>query len=247
MAESFCRLGEYVYICRSLFQVMAEKQFTSGEEQPRKSGCRTALKAVGISLVAMVVIVIGLIVGVTSWLDKYTHHDESVRVPVVAGMSAEEAEQALREAGLEPRVVDSVYSEARPGEVIEQLPEGNLPVKLGRIVYLTINARSRRMVRMPDLHEWSSRQAKSRLVEAGFVVDSVKLEPYEYDDLVLRVTAGGVAVEAGQSYPYRMHVVLHVGSTRVTDEEDGSLDDDDEVGFSTDAEDEAAAADFLME
>jgi hypothetical protein len=38
-----------------------------------------------------------------------------------------------------------------------------------------------------------------------------------------------------------------VGSTRVTDEEDGSLDDDDEVGFSTDAEDEAAAADFLME
>jgi beta-lactam-binding protein with PASTA domain len=189
----------------------------------------------------MVVIVIGLIWGVTRWLNSYTHHDESVRVPVVAGMTAEEAALALQDVGLVPMVIDSVYTNVAPGAVIEQLPEGNLPVKLGRIVYLTINARSRKMVVMPDLHDWSSRQAKSRLVEAGFVVDSVKLVPYEYDDLVMDITAGGVSVRPGRQYPVQTHLVLHVGTTH-----DLELDNDS-IGFETDAEDEAAAADFLME
>jgi beta-lactam-binding protein with PASTA domain len=189
----------------------------------------------------MVVIVAAVIVGVTSWLGRYTHHDESVRVPVVGGMSVDEAMAALTDAGLVPMVIDSVYSDALPGTVIEQLPEGNLPVKLGRMVYLTINAYSRQMVVMPDLREWSSRQAQSRLQEAGFVVDSLVLVPYEYDDLVVSVSAGGRDVEPGHKYPIRTHLVLHVGTTR------DLWAETDSVGFETDAEDEAAAAEFLME
>lgn len=214
------------------------------EEKSSKTGCRTAFWAFLISIVAMVVIVVVLIMCTTGWLSSYTHHGESVRVPAVIGMSAEEAEAAIADAGLTPMIVDSVYSDAQPGSVIEQLPEGTLPVKLGRIVYLTINARSRRMVVMPDLHEWSSRQATSRLVEAGFVVDSIAYEPYEYDDLVLSITNGSQPVLAGHKYPARMHVVLHVGTTREVEE---LTDDDDTVGFETDADDEAAAQDFLME
>ena len=217
-------------------------------DKPRATGClRTGLRALFISLVAMVLIVGGIIYGVIKWLDSYTHHDESVRVPVVIGTTAEEAMASIADAGLNPMIVDSVYSNAAPGSVIEQLPEGNLPVKLDRIVYLTINARSRQMVTLPDLHDWSSRQAKSRLVEAGFVVDSIKYEPYEYDDLVLGITAGTETLVAGHKYPIRTHMVLHVGTTREDLNEYDAYGDDDNVGFETDAEDEAAAADYLME
>jgi beta-lactam-binding protein with PASTA domain len=202
-----------------------------------KPGCRAAVRAFVISIVAMAIIVVGIIYGVISWLDRYTHHDESVRVPAVIGLTSEEAEMAIEQAGLTPMIIDSVYSDSQPGAVIEQLPEGNLPVKLGRIVYLTINAHNRQMVVMPDLRDWSSRQAKSRLLETGFIVDSISYEPYEYDDLVLNVTSGMLPVEPGRKYPIRMHVVLHVGSTKIEPPVEEDWSDDLDSDYVNDAVD----------
>lgn len=163
----------------------------------------------------MVVATIVILFGISLWLKSYTHHNEAIKVPNVIGLPDDEAISYLEKAGLEPMVIDSVYSDAMPGTVIEQLPEGDLPVKLGRIVYLTINARSVRMIKMVEVEDFSSRQAKSLLNEAGFVVDSVRYEPYEFDDLVLEAKIGGSRAQAGASYPWHSHVTLVVGSTQV--------------------------------
>lgn len=193
---------------------------TATKAKWKKIGC-----AVGFSVVAMTAIVIGLIAWVMNRLDDYTHHGEAVSVPAVTGVPVERATAAIEAAGLRVMVIDSVFTDRAPGTVIEQLPEGGLPVKLGRIVYLTINAHGRQMIEMVNVSEWSSRQARSRLEEVGFIIDSLVYEPYEFDDLVLQVTSGDEDVIIGRKYPIRTHVVLHVGSTTVpVEEEIGELE-----------------------
>lgn len=169
------------------------------------------------NIVLMVVVVLCVTIFVLpSWLNSVTGHDISRRVPVVVGLSADAAIDKIEAADLRAMVIDTVFSDGRqPGEVIEQLPEGNLPVKPNRIVYLTINAFNVRQVTFPDVVQWSSRQAISYLRELNFVVDSIKYEPFEFDDLVLFIASSesGKDMKPGTQYPVRTHVVVHVGST----------------------------------
>ncbi|MDD6787323.1 MAG: PASTA domain-containing protein [Bacteroidales bacterium] len=187
------------------------------------------LKIVGINVVIMIALVAVILYGLTYWLNSYTRHNESIKVPEVVGLSDDEAIYYLEKAGLKPMIIDSLYADAVPGSVIEQLPEGGLPVKNGRIVYLTINAKTVRMIKMVEVLDHSTRQARSLLNEAGFVVDSIQLEPYEFDDLVLDVRVGNSKALPGEKYPIRTHVTLVVGSTQV--EINPENDESEEVFF----------------
>ena len=172
-------------------------------------------KIIGINVGIMIAIVLVIILSLTTWLKSYTRHNESIKVPDVIGLVDDEAIAYLEQAGLKPMIIDSLYSDALPGAVIEQLPEGGLPVKQGRIVYLTVNAKSVRMMKMPNVEDFSSRQAKSILREAGFIVDRVEEVASEFDDLVMSAKIGDDAVVPGREYPYHTHVTLVVGSTHV--------------------------------
>ena len=202
------------------------------EEQNNKKGpWRRFFKIVGINLGVMILVIIALLWCVSLWLDGYTHHDERIEVPDLSGIEAEEASYYLERLGLQSEVIDSVYSDARPGSVIEQIPVAGLPVKKGRLIYLTINAKAQRMVKMVDVREWSSRQAQTRLRELGFVVDSIKHVASEFDDLVLSVTIKGSDVVPGKEYPYRTKVVMHVGSSKIElDPADVTATNDSTVG-----------------
>ena len=173
-------------------------------------------KVLLIHLGLLLVVTLLLLWALSAYLRSYTHHDERVEVPALSGVLAEEAEYYLESLGLEPMIVDSVYTDARPGVVVEQMPVAGLPVKRGRVIYLTVNAKTVRMVKLADVREWSSRQAQSKLRELGFVIDSVRQVPCEFDDLVLGVNfpKGGELVP-GKEYPYHTHVVVRVGSQHV--------------------------------
>lgn len=172
-------------------------------------------KIVGINIFIIVVLVVLLLTCVTWWLDSYTRHSERVEVPSLQGIPVDEAQRYLEDKGLRALVIDSVYAKARPGSVIEQMPASGLPVKKGRIVYLTINAYGIRMIKMPNVLEGGSRQALTTLRTLGFVVDSVRQVADDHDDLVLSVTHQGVEVEPGREYPDGTHVVVCVGSTHI--------------------------------
>lgn len=162
----------------------------------------------------MIVVIIALLWGLGAWLDSYTRHDERIDVPDLYGVEAQEAIYCLDRLGLKALVIDSVYVDARPGAVIEQLPVAGLPVKTGRIIYLTINAYKTRMVRMVNVLEWSSRQAQTRLNELGFKVE-IQHVASEFDDLVVGVTINDENVVPGREYPYRSKVVMNVGSSHI--------------------------------
>lgn len=185
------------------------------EQENKKGPWGHLLKIFGINIGLLIVVVLALVWALSSWLDVYTRHDERIDVPDLTGIEADEASLYLERMGLVATVIDSVYTDARPGSVIEQLPVAGLPVKSGRTIYLTINAKTQRMVKMADVREWSSRQAQTRLRELGFIVDSVKQVASEFDDLVLSVTAKGSEVIPGKEYPYHTRLVISVGSSHL--------------------------------
>lgn len=185
------------------------------EQNKKKGPWGHFFKILGLNVGLIVVVVLALVWGLSAWLDAYTRHDERIEVPDLTGVGADEAAAYLEQMGLEATVIDSVYTDARPGSIIEQLPVAGLPVKKGRMIYLTINAKTQRMVKMADVREWSSRQAQTRLRELGFVIDSVKEVASEFDDLVLSVTANGAEVRPGKEYPYHTRLVMRVGSSHI--------------------------------
>lgn len=172
-------------------------------------------KMVGLNLLIIVLVAVGILWAISSWLDVYTRHDERIDVPSLQGILTDDATHYLEEKGLRALVIDSVYANKRPGTVIEQMPAAGMPVKKGRIVYLTIQAVSARMVKMQEVRQGGSRQALSTLRSLGFVVDSVTQVASDMDDLVLSVSADGQEMEPGMEYPYGTKVVVRVGSTHV--------------------------------
>lgn len=185
------------------------------DNNSRKSSWSYFGKMVGINILIVIALTLLFLTGLSMWLDSYTRHSERVDVPSLIGIPADDAARYLEQAGLKSMVIDSVYADARPGSVVEQMPTAGLPVKKGRIVYLTINSIGVRKVKMLEVREGGSRQALSTLRSLGFVVDSVKQVASEMDDLVLSVSADGVEMEPGVEYPVGTRVVVRVGSTHV--------------------------------
>ena len=101
-----------------------------------------------IAIVAAIVI----LVCVTMWLRGYTLHGKEVTIPSVIGMSQEEADIVLRGNALHLVIVDSTFSDKAPlGTVVEQTPPALSHAKPDRPVYVVMNARTRRMIPLPEL------------------------------------------------------------------------------------------------
>lgn len=169
-------------------------------------------KFVWINVLVAVVLVLVAAMAVLFSLNRFTLQGQEIEVPQLEGMYVAEAELALRNSGLAYEVVDSVYMRGHlPGEIIDQVPAAHSHVKLGRKIYLTINAKSHKMLPLPDLTNFPSRQARATLEAYGFVVDRVSYVPSEFPDLVVKVLAGGASVSAGTQLPDGAHVELVVG------------------------------------
>lgn len=166
------------------------------------------LKMVGLAAVVGICVITAAVY----WLDSYTHHGEEVPVTDVTGMYVEEASMLLRGQNLQLVVVDSTYSKKVPlGTIVEQNPPADSKVKLGRPIYIVVNARSVRQVALPKLADMSLRQAESALKTVGLEVEDIEYEPSEYKDLVLDVKRGGVSLTEGTRLPEGAAVVLVVG------------------------------------
>lgn len=168
-------------------------------------------KMVGINLFIIAALTAILLGCLSMWLGSYTRHSDRIEMPSLQGVPTDEAIQYLEHVGLKAMVIDSIYANVRPGSVVEQLPAAGLPVKEGRIVYLTVSRKGIRMVKAQDVLNGSRRDAVSTLRQLGFVVDSIRQVPSDMDELVLSATVRGEEMVPGQEYPLGTRVVLHVG------------------------------------
>lgn len=165
-----------------------------------------------ISVVAALLILFALYKCTFSWLDSYTNHGQEIVVPDLSGMTPLEASQILAKQSLKYEVVDSVFMKGKSlGAIVEQTPQPGEKIKADRTVYLIVNSSSIRKVMLPDVHEFSLRQAESMINSVGLKVDSVVYIPNEYKDLVQYVKQNKLELQPGSRIPDGSSVTLYVG------------------------------------
>lgn len=135
-------------------------------------------KSFWVNLLVIMLLVLLLIFLFFSLLGVITKHNETTKVPPVAGRSFEEAKKILETAGLEAAIQDSVYADtARPMQVLRQSPDADAVVKEGRTIYLTVNRLVPPQVEMPDLRGFSIKSAELFLQSLGLKMGDVSYVP----------------------------------------------------------------------
>ncbi|MGQ1889027.1 PASTA domain-containing protein [Thermophagus sp. OGC60D27] len=161
-----------------------------------------------------IVIVSGFILlGLIFWgLSLYTRHGQSLETPDFTGLTEEQFKHLIETHELRYDIIDSVYiNDEPPGIVIEQTPEPGSLIKKNRKIFFTINAWAAENVRMPDLHDYSVRNARVLLESFGLKIGKLIYVPSEYTNLVLGQHYQGKPVEPGTPLEKGSSVDLLIG------------------------------------
>ena len=163
--------------------------------------------------------------GILGFLDRYTNHNQAVKVPDVRGLQIEDAAPFLEQQMLRYAIVDSIFSkEKTPGAIVELMPEANSKVKKNRIIYITINAKTEETAPVPELADISFRQAYSHLIALGFKHVETKYVTGEFRNLTVGVECGGKLLQSGTRVPLTalLTLVLQDGHVSPLDDEDAN-------------------------
>ena len=110
-------------------------------------------------------------------LPLYTAQGQTTSVPSVLGLSVQEAKDAVRKVGLEPKEAETRPDRNYPvGTVAFQNPSPDAVVKFGRGVYLTISG-GEVQVTVQSLRGKSLREATFTLERVGLRIGEVRYEP----------------------------------------------------------------------
>jgi beta-lactam-binding protein with PASTA domain len=181
-------------------------------------------------MIALLVFVL-VVWGIWMWMGSYTRHGSKVLVPQLTGLTFEEAADILGDRNLKGIIVDSVFTEkVDRGTVFAHTPEEGQEVKPDRKVYITMNASSRKVLKMPDLMNQSKRQAISMLELIGLQVGKVEERKDQCDGCVVDQRYNGRSIEAGESIRQGEKVDLVLGSG-LDDEEFRNSQENDSLIF----------------
>ncbi|NLZ73015.1 MAG: PASTA domain-containing protein [Bacteroidales bacterium] len=166
-----------------------------------------------VNLIVMGVLALVIVFVTLKGIDRYTKHGEVVLIPKVEGMSLERAESLFAANGLHYEISDSAYVKSKPGGVIlDCIPPVGSKVKEGRIIYVTINRFDAPLVQVPDVADnSSSRQARARVLAAGFKLTEDELIPGERD-WVYAIKYRGMELSIGEKVPFEALLTLVVGN-----------------------------------
>lgn len=171
---------------------------------------RAFLKHVLLALLLVFVIVFFIL----QRLKSYTHHGESYSVPDFEGLTINEIESVSEEYDMKYEIIDSLHvAGAKPGAVVEQVPEAGFKVKKNRIVSLTINSTVPEMVVLPKLTDISFRQAIGLIENCGIKHGKITYQPSEYNNLVLEVEQNSKKLKQGDIIQKGSSVDLIIGSS----------------------------------
>ncbi|MEL7977752.1 PASTA domain-containing protein [Isoptericola sp. F-RaC21] len=121
---------------------------------------------------------------------------ERVAVPAVAGQDAGAAEQALRDLGLDVKVVREHSTKRPDGTALRTEPGSGATVDVDSSVTLVVSS-GPEQVTVPDVTGWTVADARAKLEGLGFVVETSG--DVEDDDLVVETQGAGDTVDKGST------------------------------------------------
>lgn len=187
----------------------------------KKGSSKTFLSNIYVKNILLMIIAFVILVAlVLMGLNIYTKHGEAIKVPSVKGLQIEEARAILKAAQLEGEISDSTYQkEGVPGAILEQIPKESSNVKRGRTIYFIIKAKGEQMIPVPELKDYSIRQAEAQLNSLGFNKLIVEEVPSAYAGIVISVSYKGKLLAPNQKIPKGSTLKLTVGAGGVLPED----------------------------
>ena len=183
------------------------------------------------NVLMMIGVFVGLVIIVLFLLNFYTKHNESITVPTVKGLQVQEAAGILESSDLRYEISDSIFqAEGAPGSIIEQIPKEQSKVKKGRTVFLVIKAKSVQLVSVPELKDYSRRQAEAQLASLGFNKVTIQEVPAAYKGLVISISYRGKQLTPNQKIPKGSPLVMTVGAG-------GDISEGDSISEQSDSQD----------
>lgn len=165
---------------------------------------------------ASVFIVIWLVL---FFLNAFTRHGETVKVPDFSGLKIKELDNFINGKKVNYLVIDSIYADKAPrGVVVRQEPEMNTEVKENRTIYLYVTSMLPPSIQMPKLVDRSLRQASSMIESYGLKMGRIKFVPDQCANCVLGQTIKGKKIEPGELIEKGTKIDLIVGKG-LSDEE----------------------------
>lgn len=179
----------------------------------KKNSKKNGIKSLLLNLLAMAAVVVVIPLIVLAWLDSYTNHGESYRVPDICGMQLDEAKELLRKHNLDLEIVDYKYKKGTlENEIVEQRPVANARVKEGRKIMLVMSSLSKPLVTLPSvIDNCSLREAEARLKASGFAIAGVIAQDGE-KDWVYAVLNDGKELVNGENVARGAAVIIVVGN-----------------------------------
>jgi beta-lactam-binding protein with PASTA domain len=142
----------------------------------------------------------------------YTHHDELIELPDFSGESIHSLDSLMETFSLRYVIIDSIFSDNLNVEtVIDQDPKPNTFVKENRRVYLTVVAKNKKLVVLPNLIDLTKRRAISKLKSLGLIVGELSFVPDMAKNAVLKQLVDGKELESGVTLPTGTTVDLVIG------------------------------------
>ena len=203
------------------------KKANSQSKNTKKRSKKRIFRMVVVNLLAMLAVAVVVPAGVLAWLDSYTNHGESHRVPDICGMQLDDAKEVLRKHNLDLEIVDYKYKKgAAENEVVEQRPVANAFVKEGRKIMLVMSSVNKPMVTLPSVTDnCSLREAEARLKASGLVVSGILQQDGE-KDWVYSVLCNGKELYNGESIARGSNLVLVVGNGNRPVRKESVIDED---------------------
>lgn len=183
------------------------------------------------NILMMIGAFVGLVIIVLFLLNFYTKHNESITVPTVKGLQVQDAAGILESSDLRYEISDSIFqAEGAPGSIIEQIPKEQSKVKKGRTVFLVIKAKGVQLVSVPELKDYSRRQAEAQLASLGFNKVTIQEVPAAYKGLVISISYRGKQLTPNQKIPKGSPLVMTVGAG-------GDISEGDSISEQSDSQD----------
>ena len=160
------------------------------------------------------------------WLTFTTDHGHEIAVPNLSKLTEEQAEDKLDELDLDYVLLDSVdFRGDYPAfTVVEQDPLPGTKVKVGRKVYIKINASGYSSVKLPDLIDKTYREAVPTLKAIGLEEGTITYEPSLGKDMVLAMRYKGRNLKPGERVMKSSKIDLVLGDGKMSYEEEVQID-----------------------
>jgi len=155
-------------------------------------------KAFWLNVGIIFLILIFILITVFFSIKSYTRHGKTFPLPDFKGLTESQFQNFIKKNDLRYIIIDSLYLDDVPkGTVVEQVPKAGEHVKKNRKIFFTINSWTEEQVLVPNIMDYSLRNAKVMLESYGLTLGELIYIPSEYANLVLGQLLNGKHVEPG--------------------------------------------------